>query len=119
LKVSENRVLRRIYGPQGEEVEGSWRRLRNQKLQNLYDSSNISRAIKPRTMRWTGHVECMGDMRNALLLVGKQERKRPLDVRIILDLGETQWDGVDWVHVAQNRDQWRSLVNTVMNLRVP
>jgi hypothetical protein len=69
----------------------------------------------------------MGEKRNAYrILVGKPEGKRPLgrsrrrwvdNIRIAL--GELGWDGVDWSHVAQYRDQWRALVNTVMNLRVP
>jgi hypothetical protein len=58
------------------------------------------------------------------ILVGKPEGKRPLgrhnrrweDV-VIMDLMEIMWEGVDWMHLAQDRDQWRSLVNTVMNLR--
>jgi hypothetical protein len=61
-----------------------------------------------------------------LSIVGKPEGKRPLGRRrrswvdnIKMDLRETGWDGMDWIYLAQNRDQWRALVNTVMNLRVP
>jgi hypothetical protein len=83
--------------------------------------------IKSRRMRWTGHVARIEAKRNAyMILVGKPEGKRPLGRprrrwvdNIKLDLGEVGWDGVDWIDLAQNRDQWRSLVNTVMNLRVP
>jgi hypothetical protein len=57
--------------------------------------------------------------------VGKPERKRPLGRprrrwvdNIKMDLRETGWDGMDWIDLAQNRDQWRALVNAVMNLRV-
>jgi hypothetical protein len=60
------------------------------------------------------------------ILVGKPERKRPLGKptrrcvdNIKMDLGEIGWDGMDWIAVAQDRDQWRTLVNTVLNLRVP
>jgi hypothetical protein len=54
------------------------------------------------------------------ILVGKPERKRPLGrPRRRMDLGETGWDGVDWIDLGQDRDQWRALVNTVLNLRVP
>jgi hypothetical protein len=69
----------------------------------------------------------MGEKRYACrMLVGKLEGKRPLgrprrrgDDNFRKDLGEIVWDGVDWIDVAQDRDQWRALVNTVMNLRVP
>jgi hypothetical protein len=67
----------------------------------------------------------MGETRNAYrILVGKPEGKRPLGRRrwmdnIKMDLREIGWDGVDWIELAQDRDQWRALVNTVMNLRVP
>jgi hypothetical protein len=59
--VSENRVLRRICGPKGEEVAGVWRRLHNEKLHNLCGSPNIVRVIKSRKMRWAGHVARMGE----------------------------------------------------------
>jgi hypothetical protein len=58
LRVFENRVLRRIFGPKRDEVTGDWRKLLNEELHNLYYSPN--RMIKPRRMRWTGHVARMG-----------------------------------------------------------
>jgi hypothetical protein len=69
----------------------------------------------------------MGETRNAYrILVGKPEGKRPLGRprrrwvdSIKMDLGEIEWDGVDWIELGQDRDQWKALVNTVMNLRVP
>jgi hypothetical protein len=87
LRVFENRVRRRIFRPKREEVAGGWRRLHNEKLPNLYASLNIIRVIKP-SMRWAGHVACMGEMRHAYkVLVRKAEGRRPLgrpsvDVRI-------------------------------------
>jgi hypothetical protein len=79
LGVPENRVLRRIFGRKEEEVVGSWRRLHNEELHNLYTSPNVSRVIKPRRMRWARHVAHMGEMRNAYnILVGKPEGNRPL-----------------------------------------
>jgi hypothetical protein len=65
LRLFENRVLRRIFEHKREEVAGGWRTLHNEELHNLYVSSNIIRMIKSRRMRWAGHVECMGEMRNA------------------------------------------------------
>jgi hypothetical protein len=92
----------------------------------LYSLPNIIGMIKTRRMRWAGHVTWMGEMRNAYrILVGKPEGKRPLGRprrrwvdNIKMDLRETGLDGVDWIDLA-DRDQWRALVNTVMNLRVP
>jgi transcription termination factor 2 len=83
--------------------------------------------IKSRRMRWAGHVARMGEKRNAYrIFVGKLEGKRPLGRprrrwvdNIKMDLREIGWDGMDWIDLAQDRDQWRALVNMVMNLRVP
>jgi hypothetical protein len=60
LKVFENRVLRRIFGPKGDEMVGGCRKLHNEELYNLYSSPDIVRIIKSRRMRWAGHVACMG-----------------------------------------------------------
>jgi hypothetical protein len=59
LRVYENRVLGRIFGPKREEVAGGWRRLHNEELHNLYASPNINSVIKSGSMMWTGHVACM------------------------------------------------------------
>jgi hypothetical protein len=59
LRVFENRVLRRIFGPKREE-DGSWRKLHNDELHNLYSSPNIVTVIKSRRMRWAGHVARVG-----------------------------------------------------------
>jgi hypothetical protein len=76
--VFEKRVLRGIFGPKREEVAGSWRRLHNEELHNLYASPNIIKVIKSSRMRWFGHVARMGDKRNIhKILVGKPEKKRP------------------------------------------
>jgi hypothetical protein len=125
--VFENRVLRRIFGPKWDEVTGGWRKLHNEKLNKLYSSPSIIRVTKSRRMRWSRHVARMGEKRNAFrILVGKPEGKRPLGRprhrwvdEIKMDLREIGWDGVDWIDMAQNRDQWRVLVNTVLNLWVP
>jgi hypothetical protein len=83
--------------------------------------------IKSRRMRRAGHVERMGETRNAYrILVGKPEGKRPLRRprgRCVdntkIELREEERDGMDWNNLAQDRDRWRALVNTVMNLRAP
>ena len=61
LRVFENRVLRRIFGPRKDEVTGEWRRLHNEELNDLYSSPNIVRVIKSRRVRWAGHVVRMGE----------------------------------------------------------
>ena len=61
LRVFENMVLRRIFGPRREEVTGEWRRLHNEELNDLYSSNNIVWVMKSRRMRWAGHVARMGE----------------------------------------------------------
>jgi hypothetical protein len=63
--VFENRVLRRISGPKGDEARGEWRRLHNEELNDLYSSPNIIRVIKSRRMRWAGRVAHIGEKRGA------------------------------------------------------
>jgi hypothetical protein len=65
LRVFENRVLRRIFGPKSDEVTGEWRKFHNKKLHDLYSSPSIIRIIKSRKMRWAGHVARRGEKRNA------------------------------------------------------
>jgi hypothetical protein len=64
LRVFENRVLRRIFGPKRDKVMGEWRKLHNEELCDWYPSPSIIRIIKSRRMRWTGHVKQMGERRN-------------------------------------------------------
>jgi hypothetical protein len=79
LRVFENRVLRRIFGPKRDEATGDWRRLHNEELNDLYSSPNIIRIIKSRIMRWAGHVARMGEKRGAYrILIGRPEGRRPL-----------------------------------------
>jgi hypothetical protein len=124
--VFENRVLRRIFGPKRDEVTGVWRKPHNEELHGLYSSPSIVRVIKARMMRWAGHVARVGEVRGAHnILVGRHEGRRPLgrsrhrweDIK--MDLREIGFGNVDWIHLAQDRDMWRALVNTVMNLQVP
>jgi len=79
LRVFENRVLRRIFGPRRDEVTGELRRLHNEELYYLYSSPNIARVIKSRRIRWAGHVARMGEERGVYrFLVGKPEGRRPV-----------------------------------------
>jgi len=127
LRVFENMVLRRIFGPRRDEVTGEWSRLHNEELNDLYCSPNIVRVIKSRIMRWAGHVARMGEERRMYgVLVGKPEGKRPLGRprrrwvdNIRMDLQEVECGYMDWIGLAQVRDSWRTLVSAVMNLRVP
>jgi hypothetical protein len=125
--VFENRVLKKIFGKQRNEVTGEWRKLHNKELHDLYSSPSIIRIIKSRRMRWVGHVARMGEKRNAYrLLVGKPEGKIPLRRprhrwvdNIRMDLREVGWCDVDWIGLAKDRKRWRALVNSVLKLRVP
>jgi hypothetical protein len=101
---------------------------RMQRIKICYNifTPSIVRMIKSMRMRWPGHVARMGTEGNASrVLVGKLEGKRPLRRprrrrvdSIKMDFREIGWGGMDWTDLAQDRDQWRAVVNTVMNLRV-
>jgi hypothetical protein len=113
LRVFEIMVLGRLFGPKKEEVASGWTRWHNEWLHNLYALSYIIRAIKSSRMRWVGHVARMKEMRNAdIILIEKPEGKRALgrprrklEDNIKMDLWEVGWEVVDWMHLAQVRDQ--------------
>jgi hypothetical protein len=110
LRVFENRVLRRIFGPKRDEVTGGRRKL-HEELHSLYSSPDIIRMNKSRRMRWVWHVTRMREKRNAYrILVGDPEGKRPLgrprrrwedNIKMDLRIG---WDGIDWINLAQDRN---------------
>ena len=101
--------------------------MHNEELNDLYYSPNIVRVIKWRRMRWAGHVAYMGEERGVYrVLVGKPDGRRPLGRprcrwvdNIRMNLQEVGCVYIDWIGLAQDRDRWRTLVNVVMNLRVP
>jgi hypothetical protein len=79
LRVSENRVLRRIFGRNKDDATGEWRKLHNEELHNFYSSPDIIRQIKSRRIRWAGHVAHMGQERKVYkVLVGKSKGKKLL-----------------------------------------
>jgi hypothetical protein len=110
LRVVENGVLRRIFGPKRKE-DGSWRKLHNDELHSLYSSPNIVKVIKSRRMRWAGHVARTGERMGVYtVLVGRLEGKRPLgrprrrwEDNIKMDLREIGIDGANWIQLAQDR----------------
>jgi hypothetical protein len=128
LRVFEDRVLRRIFEPNRDEVTREWGRLHNKELYALYSSPNIIRVMKSRRLRWAVHVERMWERRGAYrAAVGKPEKWRPhgrprrrWEDNIKMDLRNVGLGGggMDWIELALDRDRWRALVNTVMNLWV-
>ena len=113
LRVFENKVLRKIFGANRDEIIGEWRKLHNAELHGLYSSPNIIRNLKSRRLSWAGHVARMEQFRNAYrVLVGKPESKRPLgrprrrwEDNIKMDLREVGCDPSDWIALAEDRDQ--------------
>jgi hypothetical protein len=107
LRVFENSVLRRIFGPKREE-DRSWIKLHNDELHNLFSSQNIVRVIKSRRMRWVAHVACIGEARDVYrVLVGRPKDKRPLgrprhrwEDKIKMNLREIGICGANWIRLA-------------------
>jgi len=127
LRVFENKVLRKVFGPKRNEVTVEWRQLHNEELNDLHSLPNIVRVVKSRRIRWAGHVARMGEDRCVYrVLVGKPEGKRPLGIptrrwedNIKMDLQEVGVGRGDWMELAQDRDSWWALVGTVRDFRVP
>jgi len=98
LRVTENMVLRRIFGTRRDEVTGEWRRLHNEELNDLYCSLNILRVITSRRMRWAGHVVRMGEERGCMVYWWGNRKEGDhwvylvIDGRIILGWISRRWD---------------------------
>jgi hypothetical protein len=125
LRVFENRVLRGVFGTKRDEVTGERRKLHNGELHNLYSSPYIIRQIKSKRMRWAGHVARMGEWRNIYrVLIGNLKGKYHLEGQGVDGRMGSKWTlrrlagGVEWIHLAQDWDRWRAVVNAVTNLRV-
>jgi hypothetical protein len=116
----------RILGPKRDRLTGDCRKLLNEELNDLYSSHNSVWVIKSR-MRWVGHVTCVEERRGVhKVLVGNPEGKRLFGEtqrrrwkdNVKMDLEEVDRGCKDMVELAQDRDKWRALVSTVMNIRV-
>jgi hypothetical protein len=125
--VFENRVLRRIFGPEWDDVTGKWRKLHNEELNDLYCSPNTLQVIKSRRMKWVGHVARMGERRGVYsVLMEKSEGKRLLGRpscrwgdNIKTDLQEVRCGCMDCIELDQEWVRWQELVTAVMNFRFP
>jgi hypothetical protein len=121
-----NRVLRRVFGPRRDEVTGEWRKLHSEELKELYSLPNNVRVVKSRRMRWARLVAHMWKERGVhRVLVGKPEGRRPLgrsrrrwEDNTKIDVQKVGGSRGDWMELTQNRDGWRELVSTVINLWV-
>jgi len=106
LRVFENRVLRRIFGPRRDEVTGEWSRIHNEELNDLYSSPNIVRVTKSRRMNWAGHVARMGVERACIRswwgnhMEGEQWGDLGVDGQIVLERITSRWDVCIWTGLS-------------------
>jgi hypothetical protein len=124
--VFENRVLRGIFGLKRDEVTGGWRKLHDEELHNLYSSPSIIKMIRSGMIRWAGHIAHMGRRRMHIGYWWESQKEKDHQEDedlggwiILMDHREIGWGSMDWIDLAEGRDQWRALVNTVMKLQVP
>ena len=119
----ENKVLRRIFGPNRDKVTGERGKLRIEELKDLNSSTYIFRVIKSRRIGWAGHiarmeqVEVYTGFRWGNLRERDNWHKREDNIKMYLE--EVRSEGMDWIDLAQNRDRWRACVIAVMKLRFP
>jgi hypothetical protein len=111
LRVFENRVLRRIFGPKRNEITGEWKKLHNEELHDLYSSPTIVRVITSRRMRWAGHVARMVEGKGVYrVVVGKPDGKNHwgdpgVDGRVILRCIFRNWDVGVWAGLSWLRKE--------------
>jgi hypothetical protein len=117
-------LLRRMFGPKRNGVAGEWRKLYNGELHNFYSSPDIVSQIKSRRIRWVRQVERMVKGRNMyMVLVRKPKEKVHLKDQGVIGRMGLKWTlgrlagGVEWIHLAQDRDRWWALVKRAMNLQ--
>jgi hypothetical protein len=116
LRVFENRPLRRIFGPQRDEVTGGWRKLHNEALHNLYSSPSIIGRNKSMKMRWARRLARKAIIiRMCRTVMEKSRGKRPLrGPRLRWDDNVAMGQRENWIDRAEHRDRWRVVVNTVI-----
>jgi hypothetical protein len=127
LRVFENRVPRKIFGPKRDEVTGQWRKLHNEELRDLYSSPSMIRIIKSRRIRWAGMYHEWGRRGPRVGYWWESQRERvhyedqDIGGWIILGWILERWEGVMWTGLVWLRigTGGRALVNSVLNLRVP
>jgi hypothetical protein len=125
--MKEKRLLRRIFGSKMDDVVGIWKNSHNGEIHNSNSSPNVIKIIKSDRIRQAGHVARMEEKRNSyMILSGKLEGKkrlgRPKHVSvdsIKMDVGEIRLVRMEWIYLAQDKGQWKTLVKTVMNPQVP
>ena len=106
LRLCDNMVLRRIFGPRRDEVTGEWRRLQHEELNDLYCSPNIVRVIKSRRIKWAGHVARMGEERGCKESWWGNRREGDHGG----DLGLDGWIILGWISRRWDVDIWIGLV---------
>jgi hypothetical protein len=119
-------MLRRISEPKWDEIIGGWRKQHNKELHNLCLSTNIIRMIKIKENEIGRSCSMHGGEAECILDFGEEARRKETTRRpqhrwkdnIKIDIREIRWGGMKWFHLAQDRDQWRALVNMAMNLQV-
>jgi hypothetical protein len=118
LRVFENRVLRKMFGPKGDVVTMKWRRIYTEELNFLYCSSNIflRDQINKKVIGWT--CDTYGGQTRCLQVFGGRPKERR-EINIGTELQEVRWRCKEWVALVQDKDRWLSVVNAVINLPVP